>query len=180
MALLVLAWIKLISFYMSERRDIYARPVRPSHQVILSAADYDRLPHAIVHQLMQQADKPCGIRFVRSEDGCRVTDDDELLGALIRPLRVALGISEYKEQPSRSDGALIDAKAVFAKLLAHVEKNTCLHEETERGGASWEICTRCGKKWHDADGGKPANAHDWPDAIAAAQDLLTKWDTVNG
>lgn len=60
----------------------------------------------------------------------------------------------------------------FKDLLTYAERNTCLHEETHRGGAIWEICDNCGMKWADDEGGKPANAHEWPAAIAAAQEAL--------
>lgn len=31
--------------------------------------------------------------------------------------------------------------------------NTCLHEETKRGGTIWTICCYCDKKWADDEGG---------------------------
>lgn len=60
-------------------------------------------------------------------------------------------------------------------LLAFAERNTCLHEETHRGGAIWEICDSCGMKWADDDGGKPANAHSWPKEIEYAQAAADEW-----
>lgn len=43
------------------------------------------------------------------------------------------------------------------KALCHfVDRNTCRHDETRRGGAIWEICDQCGAKWADDEGGKPA------------------------
>ncbi len=39
--------------------------------------------------------------------------------------------------------------------LAWNERNTCTPEETYRGGAIWEICSSCGAKWADDEGGKP-------------------------
>ena len=41
-------------------------------------------------------------------------------------------------------------------LLKRDEMNTCQHEETHRGGVIWEICDRCGTKWADDQGGRPA------------------------
>lgn len=38
-------------------------------------------------------------------------------------------------------------------LVEYVERNRCLHEETERGGVIWTICKGCGKKWADDEGG---------------------------
>lgn len=45
------------------------------------------------------------------------------------------------------------------KLISRDERNTCQHEDTHRGGFSWEICDMCGAKWNDDDGGKP----EWKD-----------------
>ena len=59
-------------------------------------------------------------------------------------------------------------------LLRYAERQTCLHEETHRGGAIWEICDSCGAQWADDRGGKPENAHEWPDEIAAAQEVVFK------
>lgn len=61
---------------------------------------------------------------------------------------------------------------ILADLLAYAERRTCLHEETHRGGKLWEICDACGAKWADDEGGKPAEAHEWPPEITAAHDLL--------
>lgn len=57
-------------------------------------------------------------------------------------------------------------------LLRHVERNTCEHEETYRGGAIWEICSMCGAKWADDEGGKPEFV--WPDYVEKARKLIQK------
>jgi hypothetical protein len=59
---------------------------------------------------------------------------------------------------------------VLRGLLLYIDRNTCTHKETHRGGAIWEICDSCGMKWADDGGGKPT----WqdPPEIAAARDLL--------
>lgn len=50
----------------------------------------------------------------------------------------------------------IDAlEGALGGLLSYVERNTCQHDETHRGGALWEICDQCGTKWADDRGGKP-------------------------
>ncbi len=59
-------------------------------------------------------------------------------------------------------------------LLEYVERQICLHEETYRGGAIWEICSSCGMKWADEEGGKPDDTHEWPKEIAAAQKIVDK------
>jgi len=51
-------------------------------------------------------------------------------------------------------------------------RNHCTHEETYRGGAIWEICSSCGAKWADDEGGKPLDAHDMPKVILKAYDLI--------
>lgn len=56
-------------------------------------------------------------------------------------------------------------------LIGHIEKNTCPHEETYRGGTIWEICSSCGAKWADNEGGKPA--YTTPKVILDAEDLIT-------
>jgi hypothetical protein len=38
-------------------------------------------------------------------------------------------------------------------LIAYVERNQCEHEETYRGGTNWTICSACGSKWADDEGG---------------------------
>ena len=53
--------------------------------------------------------------------------------------------------------------------------NTCVHEETYRGGTIWEICSQCGMKWADDEGGKPDDAHELPGPIRKAYDILDKY-----
>ena len=58
----------------------------------------------------------------------------------------------------------------------YAARNTCLHEETYRGGVIWEICSQCGKKWADDEGGKPEDAHELPEPIQRAYDVLSKYE----
>lgn len=57
-------------------------------------------------------------------------------------------------------------------LLDRDMRNTCQHEDTNRGGAIWEICSQCGAKWADDEGGIP----EWkdPPEWKAAIDALAK------
>ncbi|HHM8948077.1 TPA: hypothetical protein ACRNDK_002288, partial [Pseudomonas aeruginosa] len=55
-------------------------------------------------------------------------------------------------------------------LVREVERKTCGHEETHRGGAIWEICDSCGAKWADDEGGKPEFA--WPESVEKARAFL--------
>lgn len=57
-------------------------------------------------------------------------------------------------------------------VLEYAECETCLHEDTHRGGAIWEICDSCGFKWADDEGGKPNNAHNYPKVLTDARDFL--------
>ena len=62
-------------------------------------------------------------------------------------------------------------------LLDHVDRNTCHHEETHRGGAIWTICTECGQKWADDEGGfKPYRDHL---AVAAAYSVAILHSCTN-
>ena len=61
---------------------------------------------------------------------------------------------------------------LLQSVLEYAERETCTHEETHRGGAIWEICDSCGKKWADDEGGKPDGAHDLPQVLIDARDFL--------
>lgn len=45
--------------------------------------------------------------------------------------------------------------AAIDDLVDWAHRQICPHEETHRGGAIWEICSSCGAKWADDEGGKP-------------------------
>lgn len=57
-------------------------------------------------------------------------------------------------------------ETLLKKLMEWAEGEICQHEETHRGGAIWEICDSCGKKWADDEGGKPP--FQYPAEVAAA------------
>ena len=40
-------------------------------------------------------------------------------------------------------------------LISLASRQVCSHDETYRGGTIWEICSMCGAKWADDEGGKP-------------------------
>lgn len=44
-------------------------------------------------------------------------------------------------------------RQALADLLRYTERQTCMHEETYRGGSIWTFCCGCGKKWADDEGG---------------------------
>lgn len=66
---------------------------------------------------------------------------------------------------------------VLADLLAHVDQETCRHEDTHRGGTIWTICDDCGRKWADDEGGFKPYA-DAP-AVAAARAFLSAPSTTS-
>lgn len=68
----------------------------------------------------------------------------------------------------------VTLKALKA-LLDHVDRNTCEHEETHRGGVIWTICDGCGRKWADDEGGFVP--HRDPPAVAAARFACEAADT---
>jgi hypothetical protein len=45
------------------------------------------------------------------------------------------------------------AHKALAALLDRWDRETCVHEETHRGGFIWTICNQCGRKWADDEGG---------------------------
>ncbi|MDD3263447.1 MAG: hypothetical protein PHT94_00965 [Candidatus Nanoarchaeia archaeon] len=61
---------------------------------------------------------------------------------------------------------LIDSTKI---LLKKDFKNTCSHDEVYRGGAIWTICSQCGKKWADDEGGMSEyqDPEEWDDAQKA-------------
>ena len=59
---------------------------------------------------------------------------------------------------------------LLKSVLREYDQQVCTHEETYRGGAIWEICSICGTKWADDEGGKPE--FKWPDAIEQLRALL--------
>ena len=62
------------------------------------------------------------------------------------------------------------ALQLIADLVRHIDRETCTHEETHRGGAIWEICNSCGSMWADDKGGKPE--FKWPDCVEKARAFL--------
>lgn len=65
---------------------------------------------------------------------------------------------------------LEQAATALEGALNEAGKNVCLHEETYRGGAIWEICRACGAKWADDEGGKPP--HEEPARITRGYETL--------
>lgn len=64
----------------------------------------------------------------------------------------------------------LEAEDMNRKLIAEIERQTCAHEETHRGGFLWEICDSCGAKWADDEGGKPE--FKWPKVVEKARAMI--------
>jgi len=75
--------------------------------------------------------------------------------------------------------APLDVRVVVTNLLTYAERNLCMHEDTYRGGAIWEICRECGQKWADDRGGRPADTYGIPSAIADAHQLLKQLASID-
>lgn len=58
----------------------------------------------------------------------------------------------------------------LADILSYAERQICMHENTHRGGAIWDICDDCGAEWADDNGGKPE--FKWPKEIIAARSVF--------
>lgn len=56
----------------------------------------------------------------------------------------------------RMDKTLIDKVIKLLRDAAdRIDSNRCAHEETERGGTNWTICSACRARWADDEGGMP-------------------------
>ncbi len=65
-------------------------------------------------------------------------------------------VQAFARHRTNNHAELVEA---LRALLKRDERNTCQHDETYRGGAIWEICSWCGAKWADDEGGRP----EWQD-----------------
>lgn len=68
-------------------------------------------------------------------------------------------------EQERKPVPLVDA---LRDLLDHVDRNTCTHENTHRGGFLWTICDECGQQWADDRGGFVPYVDPEPVAVARA------------
>lgn len=63
-----------------------------------------------------------------------------------------------------------DLRAALKDLVRYVERESCMHEETHRGGTLWTICDHCGRAWADDEGGfKP---YEPPPELQRAYEVL--------
>jgi hypothetical protein len=105
-----------------------------------------------------------------------LSDTYSLIGADGFGILSCDGLCNSPQHLNKADAALIaDAPAMLdalEKAVDHIERNTCQHEDTYRGGAIWEICRECGAKWADDDGGKPE--FKWPEYVEQACAIIAK------
>lgn len=59
-------------------------------------------------------------------------------------------VSEGKPSAPPIDNPLV---AALQGLLDYVDRQTCTHEDRSRMGTIWTVCTACGRKWADDEGG---------------------------
>lgn len=130
--------------------------------------------------LMAEAQRKMGINRNRKWDEpdadgvCHHVAEPSSMFATVRPSH-PLKVGGSSDSPPQAF-----VYETLKNLVAYAHRKTCLHEETFRGGAIWEICRDCGMKWADDAGGKPENAHEVPEAIKAAEDLLHKIKPTSG
>lgn len=81
--------------------------------------------------------------------------------------------TELAEISTQDNGSVINQTLLDAlrALLQRDVMNTCTHEETYRGGVLWTICSDCGRKWADDEGGKPEWV-DPPEWTAASEAII--------
>lgn len=80
--------------------------------------------------------------------------DIKTVQALVDALQHSSDANEYHpDHPTaRECDAALDAGRA---LIAQMQRDECLHDETERLGVIWTRCTQCGKKWADDDTNSP-------------------------
>jgi ribosomal protein L37AE/L43A len=69
----------------------------------------------------------------------------------------------------------IDVAQSMRLLIKEVDRNTCQHDETHRAGVIWTVCSQCGKKWADDEGGfKPYVEPTW---LSKARGILQELES---
>ena len=144
--------------------------------------DADIVAYAVCHPAEQEVERlrmqlvACGVaanQNTRDSIKDRITRDNPYWSASYDDVCRAVDREIlYRERlESITDNVTANRwRSVLQKLLDHVERNTCEHEETHRGGTIWEICDCCGSRWADDEGGKPDFV--WPDYVEEARKLL--------
>lgn len=64
-------------------------------------------------------------------------------------------ICELSNQLASQELVIQELRDALEKITQFASVQICSHDETYRGGNIWEICSQCGAKWADGEGGKP-------------------------
>lgn len=95
---------------------------------------------------------------------------------LEKAIEIITNLPSYKEAQKVAASELKPLLCVLREVTEYAARNTCLHDNTHRGGAIWEICDDCGAKWSDDRNPKPEDAHELPKEIQDAYDALARYD----
>lgn len=87
---------------------------------------------------------------IRRVDGNHSLGAGALAEAILPFIARAVALAAFPAAPA---AAGVDVREALKALLDHVDVETCVHEETHRGGFLWTICDQCGRKWADDEGG---------------------------
>lgn len=68
-----------------------------------------------------------------------------------------MGVTEACDSRFEPKNQTEKLRAALTAVIAEIDRNTCTHENTYRGGAIWTFCEACGKKWADDEGGIKPN-----------------------
>ena len=104
--------------------------------------------------------------------GIAAPQSDSELGSRMQSYakQIIRSVAKKYPKPAHDVSELVEALELLKKLVSEIERNTCEHEETYRGGVIWEICSFCDAKWADDRGGKPE--FKWPECVEQARDLI--------
>jgi hypothetical protein len=118
-----------------------------------------------------EADWPDRSRLMN--DGPLYVNPDGVVAGFLsgRMARVRNVIAQPTEADPR-DALIAELVGALKAAVDHIERDTCDHSETHRGGFLWEICDSCGRKWADDQGGKPE--FHWPSAVINGRAAIAK------
>lgn len=102
---------------------------------------------------------------------------DPLVRSRMPPLMNSLEAQAFnaRTEIDEARAAVAELIEAGALLLRHAGSQQCSHEDTHRGGSIWTICSACGCKWADDEGGMP----EWKED-AAISDFRTALSRVRG
>lgn len=122
-----------------------------------------KITESRANDILHSHQPPSGVEVVGEVFGPKETSTMVALNRALPP-----GTKLYTAPPR----APVGVDGLVRDLVREIERNTCTHEETHRGGFLWEICDLCGAKWADDRGGKPE--FQWPDCVERAHEWLAQ------